>query len=160
MLTLNNLDIGIVAGLAGEKAEENETIDLNYYNRNVHMDLIIGSAPSEEVADINNSINCTVDKIVGYGAPNMKLLGTNTYKNFGNHLTYKKPIKESVGTAVKEQKVVDKKVKNYRQVVEVPEIPESLPNFTVKAKLIVEFEDGTQEVAYDKTIPINLGESE
>jgi hypothetical protein len=155
-----DLDIGIVAGLAGEKAEENETIDLNYYNRNVHMDLIIGSAPSEEVADINNSINCTVDKIVGYGAPNMKLLGTNTYKNFGDHLTYKKPIKESVGTAVKEQKVVDKKVKNYRQVVEVPQLPESLPNFTVKAKLIVEFEDGTQEVAYDKTIPINLGESE
>lgn len=75
-------------------------------------------------------------------------------------LMYKKPIKESVGTAVKEQKVVDKKVKNYRQVVEVPELPESLPDFTVKAKLIVEFEDGTQEVAYDKTIPINLGESE
>ena len=63
-----DLDIGIVAGLAGEKAEENETIDLNYYNQNVHMDLIIGSAPSEEVVDINNSINCTVDKIVGYGA--------------------------------------------------------------------------------------------
>ena len=122
-----DLDIGIIAGLAGEKAEENETIDLNYYNQNVHMDLIIGSAPSEEVVDFNNSIDCTVDKIVG--------------------------------TDVKEQKVVDKKVKNYRQVVEVPELPESLPNFTVKAKLIVEFKDGIQEVAYDKTIPINLGES-
>lgn len=153
-----DLNIGILAGLAGEKAEENETIDLNYFNRNVHIDLAIGSAPSEEIVDINNSINCTVENIVGYGNQNqMKLFGTTTYPITGSWMTMVKPIRESSGVVAKNQKVVDKKVKNYRQVVEVPELPESLPNFTVKAKLIVEFEDGTQEIAYDKTIPINLG---
>jgi len=152
-----DLNIGILAGLAGEKAEENETIDLNYYNKNVHMELIVGSAPSEEVVDINNSINCTVDKIVGYGVQKMHLLGTMTYPVTGGCMTYKRPIKESVGTAVKEQKVVNKKVKNWKQIVEVPELPESLPRFTVKAKLIAVFEDDSQEVVYDKTIPINLG---
>lgn len=155
-----NLNIGILAGLAGEKAQENETIDLNYFNRNVHIDLAIGSSPSEEIVDINNSINCTVENIVGYGNKNqMKLFGTSTYAITGAWMTMKNPIMESSGVVAKNQKVVDKKVKNYRQVVEVPELPESLPNFTVKAKLIVEFEDGTQEVAYDKTIPINLGKS-
>ena len=51
-----DLNIGILAGLAGEKAEENETIDLNYFNRNIRIRTVIGSSPSEEVVEGEETI--------------------------------------------------------------------------------------------------------
>lgn len=156
-----DLNIGILAGLAGEKAEENETIDLNYFNKNIRIKTVIGSYPSEEIVDINNAINCTVENIVGYGfRKKSRLLGKKNYAITGAWMTMKRPIKRSVGTVVKKTKVVSKKVKEWKRITEVPPLPESLPRFTVKAKFIAIFEDGSQEVVFDETIPFNLGGSE
>ncbi len=156
-----DLNIGILAGLAGEKAEENETIDLNYFNRNVRMGTVIGTAPAEDVVDINNAINCTVENIVGYGDPKqINLLGTTTYPITGAWMTMKRPIRKSVGTVAKKTEVVNKKVKEWKRITEVPPLPESLPRFAVKAKLIAVFEDGSQQVAFDETINFDLAGSE
>jgi hypothetical protein len=156
-----DLNIGILAGLAGEKAEENETIDLNYFNKNVRTGTVIGTAPAEDVADINNAINCTVENIVGYGDPKqIHLLGTKTYPITGAWMTMKPPIRKSVGTVAKKTEVVNKKVKEWKRITEVPPLPQSLPRFAVKAKLIAVFEDGSQQVAFDETIHFDLAGNE
>ena len=156
-----DLDIGILAGLAGEKAEENETIDLNYFNKNIRIATVIGSAPSEEILDINNSPNVTVERVVGYGDPKkMNLVGLTTYPR-SSCMTLKKYIGNSASSVVVKRKdVVNKEVKQWERTVEVPPLPESLPRFAVKAKLIAVFEDGSREVVFDETIPLNLGGGE
>jgi len=156
-----DLDIGILAGLAGEKAEENETIDLNYFNKNIRIGTVIGSAPSEEILDINNSPNVTVERVVGYGdAKKMNLVGLTTYPR-SSCMTLKKYIGNSASSVVVKRKdVVNKEVKQWERTVEVPPLPESLPRFAVKAKLIAVFEDGSREVVFDETIPLNLGGGE
>ena len=156
-----DLNIGILAGLAGEKAEENETIDLNYFNKNIRIGTVIGSAPSEEIVDINNSPNVTVERVIGYGNPNkMNLVGLATYPR-SSCMSLKKYIGNSKSSVVvKHKEVVNKKVKEWKRITEVPPLPESLPRFTVKAKLIAVFEDGSQQVAFDETINFDLAGSE
>lgn len=156
-----NLNIGIVAGLAGEKARENETIDLNSFNEGLRIGLVVGTSPSEQILDINNSPNCTVEKVMGYGDPrHMTLVSRPQYPPHGRRLTLKPYIDNSEGTVVKEKKVVDKKVKAWKRIVEAPELLEALPRFTVDVKLIAVFEDGSEETVFDKTFHFDLESTE
>jgi len=76
-------------------------------------------------------------------------------------MTLKKYIGNSKSSVVvKHKEVVNKKVKEWKRITEVPPLPESLPQFTVKAKLIAVFEDGSQQIAFDETINFDLAGSE
>jgi hypothetical protein len=155
-----DLNIGVLAGLAGEKAEENETIDLNYFNKNIRIGTVIGSAPSEEILDVNNSPNVTVERVIGYGDPSkMNLVGLTTYPR-SSCMSLKTYIgNSSSSVVVNHEEVVNKTVTEWKRITEVPPLPESLPRFTVKAKLIAVFEDGSEQVAFDETIHFDLTES-
>jgi len=156
-----DLNIGIVAGLAGARAQENETIDINGFNQRLRIGTVIGTSPSEEVLDLNNSPNCTVEKVVGYGDPrHMSLVGMRIYPCMREGLTLKPYIGHSNGSVVKRKEVVNKKVKAWKRITEVPKLPESLPRFAVKAKLIAVFEDGSEQVAFDETYEFDLSGSE
>jgi len=129
-------------------------------NRRIRMGMVIGTAPSEEVVDINNSPDCIVERVVGYGNPRqINLVGTKNYGP-GDGMTLKNYIRHSKGMVVKHKEVVPKKVKEWKRITEVPPLPESLPRFTVNAKLIAVFEDGSEQVAFDETFEFDLSGSE
>ena len=138
-----------------------ENVNVINFNENIRIGTVIGSAPSEEILDINNSPNVTVERVVGYGdAKKMNLVGLTTYPR-SSCMTLKKYIGNSASSVVVKRKdVVNKEVKQWERTVEVPPLPESLPRFAVKAKLIAVFEDGSREVVFDETIPLNLGGGE
>jgi hypothetical protein len=97
-----------------------------------------------------------VEKVIAYGNPKqINLVGTATYPR-SSWLTQKRYIGHSKGRVVKHKEVVDKKVKEWKRVVEVPELPESLPRFTVKTRLVAVFDDGSRQVVFDETTRFDL----
>ncbi len=86
-------------------------------------------------------------------------MGTKNYGP-GDGMTLKNYIRHSKGIVVKHKEVVGRNVKTWKRIVEVPKLPESLPRFAVKAKLIAVFEDGSEQVAFDETFEFDLSGSE
>lgn len=151
------LDIGMVAGLAGEKGRENETIDLNSFNERLTIGTVIGTSPAEQILDINNSPDCTIGEVIGYGNPDeMTLVSRPQYGPNGRRLSIKPFIDHSEGTVVKKTRVNDKTVKTWERKVDVPELSNGKIAFDVNFQLIAEFEDGSREVVYDKNIHFDL----
>lgn len=151
--------IGIIAALAGTKARENEALDLNSYCERTTIATIIGTASAEQVIDINNSPDTRVGEVVGYGKDKRfprHLVEHLEYPLFGHRLTQKPHIEHSKGSEIKNERVVDKNVKEWRRTVETPGFPDSLPLFNIKVTLTAVFEDGSEEQVFDKSYQFDL----
>jgi len=153
-----DLTIGTVAELAaaGRRSGRhgNEAVDLNSYNRRVHVELAIGTPPCEEVVDINNSPDCIFDEVRSYGKT--RLVSRTIYPPTGRRLTQRPHISHSNGTVVKKEKIVDKTLQSWKTHVVVRGLPDTLPRITVAAKLTAVFKDRSEEAVLSKTYHLDL----
>jgi hypothetical protein len=134
-----DLKIDIVAGLAGSRARENETMDLNSYSRRLTIHRIIGTSPSEQVLDVNNSTEVAVDEIVGYTPDDEfqgDLLSIIHYGPHGRRLTQRPRIPESQNVEIGSQRVAETRVSHWRIDVQLDDLPESLPVFQATVRVI------------------------
>jgi len=134
-----DMKIDVVAGLAGSKAGENETIDLNSYSRRITIGRMIGTSRSEQVLDVNNSTDIIVDEIVGYtGGDKFQghLVDIINYGPNGRRLTQRKRISKSRNVKIRTKRVAKTKVSTWKIVSEVKGLPESLPDLRVTVRLI------------------------
>lgn len=70
---------------------------------------------------------------------------------------YEKPfIANSPGTVVKEAKLVNKEVTEWKTTVETPGFPDDLPVLRVNVRLTAVFEDGSEEVVFRKKYKFEL----
>lgn len=155
--------LGIIAGLQ-EKANENETLDFNSYNQRIEVDTVLAWVPGgtkDEILDVNNSPDCTIGRVIGYGPmERTRLVNMHKYGTQGRRLTQKRHIdNNSNGTVVKEEKLVEKKVKAWKRTVETPGFPESLPLMKIKAGLTAVFEDDCEEQVFENSYKFNLARS-
>lgn len=156
--------LGFIAGLMGEKANENETLDFNSFNQRIKVDTVLGWVPGgtkDEILDINNSPDCTIDRVIGFGSrEEVQLVSRNKYGPGGRRLTQKPYIdNNSEGTVVKEEEIREKKVKAWEKTFETPGFPDSLPVMKINASLTAVYEDGTKEQVFERSYEFNLGSS-
>jgi len=135
-----DLEIGVVAGLAGSNPGENEAIDLNSYSRRIHIRHMIGASYSEQILDVNNSTDITVDKITGYtggGKFNGHLVDIINYSPTGRRLTQMARIPESKNVKIHEKGVADEKIGDWKIAAEVEgDMLNTLPEMRVTVRLI------------------------
>jgi hypothetical protein len=134
-----DVQIDTVAGLAGSKAGENETIDLNSYSRRVNVHRMIGTSPSEQVLDVNNSTDIHIDEIVGYTGDEEfegHLVDVITYGPQGRRLTQRPRIPKSENVDIRARRVAEMKVSRWNVATEVEGLLESLPEIRVTVRLI------------------------
>ena len=149
----DDLSIGTIAEL-NFKDKGNEAIDLNSYNRGIHCDLVIGTRPSEEVVDFNNSPDCIFQDIRLYGGG--RVYRQRVYSEKGKRLTQKAHIATSDGSIVRSTHATKKKIKTWDKEFAVKGLFDNLPNITVQAKLTGIFEDGSKEEVLNRTYYLNL----
>jgi hypothetical protein len=134
-----DLQIDTVAGLAGDKAGENETIDLNSYSRRISIHRMIGTSHSEQVLDVNNSTDILVEEIVGYtGSEEFRgnLVDVITYGPKGRRLTQRPRIPKSENIEIHANRVAEMRVSQWEIVTEIEGLPESLPEIRVAVRVI------------------------
>jgi len=134
-----DIKIDTVAGLAGDKAGENETIDFNSYSRRVSIRRMIGTSPSEQVLDVNNSTDIAVGEIVGYtGGDKFQghLLDIINYGPNGRRLTQRPRIAKAKNVKIQKKRVAETKISKWKIVSQVKGLPESLPKMRVTVKVI------------------------
>jgi len=158
---VEDTEIGIIAALMGDKAFENEAIDFNSYCRNVRVDLVVGTTPTEEVIDINNSPDCIIKEVRVYRSPGdaMSVRVDNWpewKKDHRNLVTLMPLIYNSEGTVLHNERKVEKEVVEWVKSLEVSPLSETLPRIEMKARLQAVFEDGTRQVVLDETFELNI----
>jgi hypothetical protein len=134
-----DLQIDTVAGLAGDKAGENETIDLNSYSRRISIHRMIGTSHSEQVLDVNNSTDILVEEIVGYtGSEEFRgnLVDVITYGPKGRRLTQRPRIPKSENIEIRAKRVAEMRLSQWEIVTEIEGLPESLPEIRVAVRVI------------------------
>jgi hypothetical protein len=134
-----DLEIDTVAGLAGSRAGENETIDLNSYSRRVTIRRMIGTSRSEQVLDVNNSTDVLVDEIVGYTAGEEfrdHLVSVIHYGPTGRRLTQRPRIARSENIEIRSKRVAETRISSWKIATEVDGLPESLPAMRVAVRVI------------------------
>lgn len=152
-----DMKIGTVTALEGEKAKENEAIDFNSFSERMHVRKVIATTPAEEVVDVNNTRDSVIEEVVVYGNPkNLKIVHIHEYGPGGRRFTQKPFIPDSKGTYVKEERVVKKKVKSWETTVNVPDLLQSLPVVNIDVELVAVFEDGTLEKVIDEKYHLYL----
>ena len=155
-----DMKIDVVAGLAGSKAGENETIDLNSYSRRIAIGRMIGTSRSEQVLDVNNSTDILVDEIVGYtGGDKFQghLVDIINYGPNGRRLTQRKRIPKSQNVKIRTKRVAKTKIGAWKIVSEVEGFPQSLPELRVTVRLIGNPETEPVTVLR-RTYKLHLGE--
>ena len=134
-----DLEIGTVAGLAGKNQKENETIDLNSYSRRIHIRRMIGASRSEQILDVNNSTDITVDNITGYTDSDTfkeSLVDIINYPpNGGRRLTQRPRIEESENIEVRSKGVADEKISDWEITADVDDMMKSLPELRVTVRI-------------------------
>lgn len=134
-----DVEIDTVAGLAGDRAGENETIDLNSYSRRIRIRQMIGTSRSEQVLDVNNSTDVMVDEIVGYTGGEAfrdELLSIIHYGPHGRRLTQRPRIPKSKNVEIRSQRVAEPRIRQWKIVTEVDGLPESLPRLQITVRVI------------------------
>ena len=135
-----DLQIGVVAGLAGSNPGENETIDLNSYCRRIHIRRMIGASYSEQILDVNNSTDITVGRITGYtGGGKFKghLVDIIHYGPGGRRLTQRPRIAKSKNVRICKKGVADEKIGECKIAAEVEgDMLKTLPKMRVTVRLI------------------------
>jgi hypothetical protein len=134
-----DLQIDVVAGLAGSAAGENETIDLNSYSRRINIHRMIGTSPSEQVLDVNNSTDICVDEIVGYTADQEfrdSLVDVITYGPRGRRLTQRPRIPKSESVEIRTKRVAEERINQWEIITKVEGLPESLPKMRATVRVV------------------------
>ena len=142
--------IGIVAALMGAKAFENEAMDFNGLCQRVKVDLVIGTMPTEEVIDVNNSRECVIDEARVYRT--VRDVMPVRIHNWPD-LQGRSPKLASLRSVINDSKnlistreiVVEKSVAQWTKTVEITPLTETLPHIKLLARLTATFEDGTKE---------------
>jgi len=156
-----DIDVDVAAGLAGSKAWENETIDLNGYNRRIRMRLLIGTSPSEQILDVNNSIDIVAEEIVGYTNGDRfqgKLFDVINYPPIGADLTFRERIPEAKNVKVLKKRVAETRVKQWKIAAEVKGLPETLPELRVTVRVIGNPQDKEPVTVLERSYKLQLGE--
>ena len=156
-----DIDVDVAAGLAGNKAWENETIDLNGYNRRIRMGLLIGTSPSEQILDVNNSIDIVAEEIVGYTNGDRfqgKLFDVINYPPIGADLTFRERIPEAKNVKVLKKRVAETRVKEWKIAAEVKGLPETLPELHVTVRVIGNPQDKEPVTVFERGYKLQLGE--
>ena len=135
-----DVEVGVVAGLAGSNRGENETIDLNSYSRRIHIRRMIGASYSEQILDVNNSTDITVDNITGYAADGKfkgHLVDIIDYSPRGRRLTQRPRIAKCENVEIHEKGVAEEKIGNWAIAAEVEgDMLKTLPKMRVTVCLI------------------------
>ena len=134
-----DLQIGVVAGLAGSNPGENETIDLNSYSRRIHVRRMIGASYSEQILDVNNSTDITVDRITGYTGGKFKghLVDIINYPPTGRRLTQRPRIAKCKNVQIRQKGVADEKIGDWKIAAEVEgDMLKTLPKMRITVRLI------------------------
>jgi len=156
-----DIDVDVAAGLAGNKAIENETIDLNGYNRRIRMGLLIGNSRSEQILDVNNSIDIVAEEIVGYTDGDRfrgKLFDVINYPPIGADLTFRERIPEAKNVKVLKKRVAETRVKQWKIAAEVKGLPETLPELHVTVRVIGNPQDKEPVTVFERGYKLQLGE--
>lgn len=140
----------------GKGRHGNEAVDLNSYCRDLHCELAIGTAPLEEMVDINNSTNCIFEEVRAYGQCN-RLVKFTTYKPHQRRLTQKAYIDNSEGTVFnKKVDCRDYVLKSWETEFNVGDLVQTLPLVDVSVKLTGHFENYPTEGVFSKTYQLDV----
>jgi len=140
--------LGMIVNLAAKPGgQTGETVDLNSSNRGIAIDRLVGER-SQEIIDCNGS-HANVKEIVSVGEPRKLLCFT---VRSGRRFTSRPacPDRLDVWKATVLEDVAD-----VRRRIEVPELPDALPRFTVKATVEVTMKDGSKK-KYMKEVEIDV----
>ena len=141
--------LGMIVNLAAEPGGKTaETIDLNSRSIDITIERLIGER-SYEIIDCNES-HVIVDEAISVGIP-QKLFGRGPVS--GPRFTDRR----SFGTRslnVRKTTVLNDAIEA-RLIHDVPAFPESLPQFTVKTTVEIDFE-GNKKRRYSKAVQIDL----
>jgi hypothetical protein len=141
--------LGMIVNLAAEPGgKTGETIDLNSRSIDITIERLIGER-SYEIIDCNES-HVIVDEAISVGIP-QKLFGRGPVS--GPRFTDRR----SFGTRslnVRKTTVLNDAIEA-RLIHDVPAFPESLPQFTVKTTVEIDFE-GNKKRRYSKAVQIDL----
>ena len=141
--------LGMIVNLAAEPGgKTGETIDLNSRSIDITIERLIGER-SYEIIDCNES-HVIVDEAISVGIP-QKLFGRGPVS--GPRFTDRR----SFGTRslnVRKTTVLNDAIEA-RLIHDVPTFPESLPQFTVKTTVEIDFE-GNKKRRYSKAVQIDL----
>lgn len=141
--------LGMIVNLAADPGgKSGETIDLNSRSIDITIERLIGER-SYEIIDCNES-HVIVDEAVSVGVP-QKLFGRGPVS--GPRFTDRR----SFGTRslnVRKTTVLNDAIEA-RLIHDVPTFPESLPQFTVKTTVEIDFE-GNKKRRYSKAVQIDL----
>lgn len=167
-----DVTIGLVAGLYPsdyESAAQSETTDLNSFSKRTRIEHVIGTfvkGQQDEILDLNNSPNTVAEQVVGYGKIDQSadeligrkgsLVDTVTYGPKSRRLTQKPYINHSKGTEIKNAKIVNNNVEQWKTFVEPPGFPDALPVLRIIVRLAAVFEDGTAEEVFAKKYEYDL----
>tara|TARA_B110000438_G_scaffold283890_1_gene312388 strand:- start:371 stop:1483 length:1113 start_codon:yes stop_codon:yes gene_type:complete len=141
--------LGMIVNLAAEPGgKTGETIDLNSRSIDITIERLIGER-SYEIIDCNES-HVIVDEAISVGIP-QKLFGRGPVS--GPRFTDRR----SFGTRslnVRKTTVLNDAIEA-RLIHDVPAFPESLPQFTVKTTVEIDFEENKKR-RYSKAVQIDL----
>ena len=167
-----DLEIDVVAGLAGIRSNrlkgnskgdfggENESIDLNSYCRRIHIRRMIGASYSEQILDVNNSTDITVDEITGYTGGdkfNGHLVDIINYGPNGRRLTQRPRIPKSEKINIRSKGVARERISDWKISADAEGMMKSLPKLRVRVRLIGN--PGKEEVTVlDRTYRFDLKE--
>lgn len=156
-----HMRIGTVAGLALGDNDENEAIDFNVNDRDIHVDTVIGTAAWEkdEILDMNSTQYVLVDRVIalmGSGKSGSKIFKDPLPQNHSGLYSERTDILKPKGNEVRKVQRIQKEVAQFRRKVTLPEFPDRLPALKVKTKLIVEFKDGSTKTLHNRTYQYDL----
>ena len=150
-----DMKIGILAALMGPEAFENEAIDFNSFCQRVHIDLVIGTMPAEEIVDVNNSRDCIVDEIRVYRmVGDIMPLRINNWpdkqKRSPKIITKRPKVLHSKGSKCINGKAIEKTIAKWQKTVKLTPLKDTLPMVKVHVNLTAMFEDGSKEEVINK----------
>ncbi|HMP76707.1 MAG TPA: hypothetical protein PKE12_10475 [Kiritimatiellia bacterium] len=157
-----DMEIGILAALMGSDAFENEALDFNSFAQRVHIGLVIGTTPAEEIVDVNNSRDCVIDEIRVYRSPR-DVMPVRVFDHPPEDTrgavsrASKRPFMRYSGEAVsRREEIVEKVVSAWDKSVAVKPIHATFPSVEIHAGLAAKFEDGGEMRLVDESLTLNL----
>jgi hypothetical protein len=147
---VEDMKIGTLAALMGDQAFENEAVDFNSFCQRIHIELVIGTTPTEEVVDINNSRDCVIDEVRVFRTSRdvMPVRFHNWPDRQGRSpklMSQRPEVSDSDGTVLHSQTIVEKPVRQWTKSVQVSPLAQTLPLVKISTLLTVTYEDGTEE---------------
>ena len=137
--------------------EKYENVELEVWSSSGSLDDTSREALKQELEEIVEFLRSPqkFSRLGGQIPKGALLVGYDLYGHSG--IKSKRPkVPRQKGHIIKKSDRIRKEVKNYRRETSYPVFPESLPTLRVKARLIVEFEDGSEMELLNKRYKFDL----